>query len=51
MTMIWRFFKNHKIPRFWWLTTVILAAWEDEIWRTAVPTQPGETVCETPSPK
>jgi hypothetical protein len=36
---------------YFWLTPIILATWEAEIKRIAVPSQPGEIVCKTPSPK
>jgi hypothetical protein len=46
--------ENQKEISSWhqWLIPVILATWEAEIRRSAVPGQPRQTVCKTPpSPK
>jgi hypothetical protein len=37
--------------RCWWLPPVILATWEGEIRRIAVPGQPGQILQGTPSSK
>jgi hypothetical protein len=38
-----------KKAGIWWLTPVILAAWEAEIRRIRVEGQLGQIICETPS--
>jgi hypothetical protein len=42
---------NHLSSWVQWLTPIILAAWEAEIRRLAVPGQPRHVIPETPSPK
>jgi hypothetical protein len=39
------------IARYWWLTPVILAIWEAEIWRIAIGGQRWQMVHGIPSPK
>jgi hypothetical protein len=43
--------KEKKEARYLWLIPVILATWEAEIGGSQFKANPGQIVCETPSPK